>query len=111
MDWSFLDSLFGDAKAPPPQPTGRGSDEAELRRLQAIQAKGYTAAQEAAARKAGYPNAAAHQAWLAQRENKTGGSVGEGQTTRGKVKSASMMHPANILQYISDALSGANKGN
>lgn len=74
-------------------------------------------AQERAARKAGFPSHDAMMQWARQRNTPTGGTIPQGQqpgpagSVAAGMNGVSMMHPANILNYILQKWQGATGGN
>lgn len=97
MAGNYLAQILG---GPAPQPTGIPAPAT------------YTAAQERAARKAGFPSADAMIQWTRQRNTPTGGTIPRGGPSVAQgVQAASAMHPANILNYILQKWQGAMGGN
>lgn len=97
----FLDDVMGAIGGKKP----KYDSAAELKRLQKEQASA-TPEQEKRAKAAGFKNHAERVAYVRQKQNKTGGSV------KGKPKTAdpSVMHPAVLLDYVSQAIKGATEG-
>lgn len=73
-----------------------------------------TPAQERAAKKAGFPSHDAMLQWSRQRNTQTGGTIpkgGQAGSVAAGMSGVSMMHPANILNYILQKWQGATGGN
>lgn len=98
----FLDAITSAIKGKP-----KYDSSGDLKRLQEEQARTKaTPQQEREAKAAGFKSHAEFMAYARQRQNKAGGSV------KGKPKSAdpSVMHPAVLLDYVSQAVKGATEG-
>lgn len=65
----------------------------------------YSRALERRARANGFKSANEMMLWAEQRNRKTGGTVTAG--SRPSVDAATMMHPKNILQYVTGKMQGA----
>jgi hypothetical protein len=102
MKWldDLLASVTGESAKP--------SAAEELERIQREEsARPATAEQDAAARRAGYRNHKEYMAWLRQSQNRSGGTTEA--PKKPSARAAMSWHPRVLLDYVSDALKGANE--
>lgn len=69
----------------------------------------YTAGQEARAKANGFRNAEQMMLWAKQRNTPSGGTIPSSQSAQAGWDGVKMLHPSNLLGYISDAMNGATK--